>query len=134
MVVNDSSINWESVSMTHLALVTLTRRLVTHDAGLALVTSPALRLKVCHQLAAVHLSTRYLVLTSRHRLQSQARTHPAAGVDALAAAVAADQPLGLAPGVAGLGAQTLGADRDNRGLLRRKQVRHSDHQQETIMS
>ena len=87
----------------HLALVALAGRLITHDAGLALVTSPALRLEVGHQLAAVH---------------------PAAGVDALAAAVAADQPLGLAPGVAGLGAQTLSADRDNRRLLRRKDIRH----------
>ena len=103
----------------HLALVALAGRLITHDAGLALVTGPALSLKVCHQLAAVHLCT------SHYRsviIIKSLSTHPAAGVDTLAAAVAADQSLRLAPGVAGLGAQTLSADRDNRRFLKRKQV------------
>ena len=46
--------------------------------------------------------------------------HPAAGVDALTAAGAGDEGLCLARGVAGLRAQTLRADRDNRRLLQGK--------------
>ena len=61
-------------------------------------------------------------MNKQHPSNKSLLTHPAAGVDTLAAAMAANQPLRLAPGVAGLGAQTLSADRDNWRFLRRKQV------------
>ena len=107
---------------SHLALVALTWRLVTHYAGLTLVTSPALSLKVGHQLFAVHLVMIFIINSSLSSVSII--THPAAGMDTLTAAMAADQPLSLTRGVTGLSAQTLGADRDNWRLLRGIEVRH----------
>ena len=82
-----------------LALVRHTRRLIAHDAGLAVVAGPALRLEVSHQLV---------------------RVDPAAGVDALATVVTGDQGLCLSRWVGGLCTQTL---RTYGHLLRLLQLR-----------
>ena len=84
-----------------LALVRLGGTLVTDNAGLALVTDPAVLFVVVDQLGGVN---------------------PAAGVDTLTTAMARHQVLHLARRVAALSAETLRADGNHRRFLERTKL------------
>ena len=82
-----------------LTLLAVVGTLITHDARLAVVTSPTLSLKIPHQLVSVD---------------------SAAGMDTLAAVMTRHQGLSLSSRVGCLSAKTLRTDGDLLRLLRLK--------------